>query len=397
MSEAAGSTAPPWEVRSSLRWSVFTVGDNLAGVDHRPERFREILGYVAEAEHLGFWGFFFAEHHFHPHGEVPDPWMMVAAAAERTRGGRIRLGPMVSNLAVREPVQVAEQALLANRLSQDRVEIGIGSGNVLREHLAFGLGPDPLARKREAFARAVPRFLTAVSGRGIPAEGLPSGSVTIPIEPIPGHAPRVWVAVGQPEAAVRFAKDGCSVALGPPFATMPDISELGRQVRAIRAALGADTSLRIAAAFPAYVGPHPDEAVAALDRFLEVKSDDGIGHLPPGTPAPRPGRSAAELVRGGLAIIATPADAPAQVARIAETGITDLFAIPDFGGLDPITVVPSLEALARLAGLAPAAPRQRRAVVPVATGVTRVGPRASISSDVAVHTSGSPIGASAPK
>ncbi len=380
-----------------LRWSAFTVGDNLAGVDRRPERFREILGYVAEAEHLGFWGFFFAEHHFHPHGEVPDPWLMVAAAAERTRGGKIRLGPMVSNLAIREPVQVAEQALLANRLSQDRVEIGIGSGNVLREHLAFGLGPDPLARKREAFARAAPRFLAALSGGTVRAEGLPTGAVTIPIAPLSAAPSKVWVAVGQAEAAVRYARDGHPVALGPPFATMTDLTELAAQVAAIRTGLGAGARPRIAAAFPIYVGPHPDEAMMALERFLEIKSDDGVGHLPTGTPPIRPARTARELLRGDLALIGTPPEAARQIARVAGTGITDLFAIPDFGGLDPIAVVPSMEAIARIAGLAGASKRQRRPDFPGVAEAHRAPFRAPISSAVAVQTSGSRRAESGPK
>lgn len=334
-----------------LRWSVFTVGDNVRGPPRRTARFQEILSYAEEADRLGYWGFFFGEHHFDPHGEVPDPWLLVAAAAERTRDGGIRLGPMVSNLAFRHPVRLAEQALLANGLSGDRVEIGIGSGNVLQEHVGFGLTPDPQARKRAAFDAAVPLFLTAVETGLAPAPGHPAGSVLIPIDPIRTLGPRLWVAVGRVEVALRFASQGYSVAVGPPFATMTDLSELTGLVRELRAELNGRATPRIAAAFPTYVGPHPEEAVVALDRFLAQKRVDGSAHLPVENRPKPSGASAAELVRRNLAVIGSPAEVAAQLREIAATGITDYFAVPDFGALAPERVIPSLRALATLGEL----------------------------------------------
>jgi alkanesulfonate monooxygenase SsuD/methylene tetrahydromethanopterin reductase-like flavin-dependent oxidoreductase (luciferase family) len=336
---------------SGLRWSVFTVGDNVSGPHYRGDRYREILDYVEAADRLGFWAFFFAEHHFDPHGEIPDPWLLVAAAAERTRHGSIRLGPMVSNLSFRHPVRVAEQALLANRLANDRVEIGIGSGNVLQEHLAFGLTPDPMQRKREAFDAAVPTFLGALKSGAAPVPGHPAGAVKIPIPPIPELEPRVWAAVGRIEAAVRFASEGYSVALGPPFATMPDLSGLRSLVQGLRDELGGARVPRVAAAFPTYVGPDPSVALEALDRFLGQKHHDGTAHLAKEARPERSRTTAADLVRKNLAVIGTPAEAARQISAIEATGITDYFAIPDFGVLEPDRVKSSLRELAKLGNL----------------------------------------------
>lgn len=339
----SGSSAP-------MRCSVFTVGDNLEENERRPGRFREILDYVELADRLGYWGFFFAEHHFDPHGEIADPWLLVTAAAERTRGGRLRLGPMVSNLAFRHPVQVAEQALLAQEIAEGRLEIGVGSGNVLREHVAFGLVPDPTARKRAAFDQNLPRLVHALEGRPIPASDHPGGSVHVPIPPISEVTRHLWIAVGRTEAAVRFAREGHPVALGPPFATMDGLPALQDQVASIRAALPPDRTPRIAAAFPAYVGDARTRALAALDRFLVGKHRDGTAHLPVGVPSPRPAVDATELVRRNLALIGRPEEVVGQLRAIAVTGITDLLVIPDFGGLEPALVSRSLIKIAGLMG-----------------------------------------------
>ena len=349
--DASRTAKPSHSSRSGLRWSLFTVGDNVRGGRRRADRFHEILDYVAEANRLGYWAFFFAEHHFDPHGEVADPWLMVAAAAERTRHGGIRLGSMVSNLSFRNPVRVAEQALLANSLSKDRVEIGIGSGNVLQEHLAFGLHPEPLTKKREAFDRAVPTFLAALEGGLVAAPGHPAGSVQIPLEPIQPAGPRVWMAAGRIEVAVRFASLGHSVAFGPPFVTMPGLSTLAELVRQFREGLNGRPAPRIGAAFPTYVGPDASSAVEALDRFLAQKHQDGNAHLlPEDRPNPSP-VTAADLVHRNLAVIGTPHEAARQIDAITVTGITDFFAIPDFGALDPELVIPSLRELAKLENL----------------------------------------------
>ena len=346
---AGGPSSPPSRPSTALRCSVFTVGDNLEGDERRPGRFLEILDYVAHAAQLGYWGFFFAEHHFDPHGEIADPWLLVTAAAERTRGSPLRLGPMVSNLAFRHPVRVGEQALLAQQIAGQRLEIGVGSGNVLREHVAFGLGPEPAARKRAAFDENLPQLIRVLAGRPIP---LPSGGTAdVPLPSLPNVTEHVWVAAGRIEAAVRFAREGYPIALGPPFATMDGLPSLRDQVAAVRASLPPGRAARIAAAFPVYVGEAEAPALYALDRFLAGKHRDGTAHLPAVDRPPRPTVDAAELVRRNLAVIGRSGPAVRQLKEIAATGITDLFVIPDFGGLAPALVTRSLAEIAAAIGL----------------------------------------------
>lgn len=148
--------------------------------------------------------------------------------------------------------------------------------------------------------------------------------------------------MGQPDAGIRFALAGHSIALGPPFATMRSLSELTSAVSAIRTGAGTDPATRFAAAFPTYVGEDPSIGLEALSRFLEQKHEDGTGHLEAAhRPAPL-GLRAEELVRANLAIVGRPEEVRHQVAEIAATGITDLFMIPDFGGLSPDAVLGTL-------------------------------------------------------
>ncbi len=69
--------------------------------------FQQILEQVQLAEELGFECFWFTEHHFVLYGgPVPNPAVMMAAAAART--SRIHLGSAISILPPHQPVQLAE-------------------------------------------------------------------------------------------------------------------------------------------------------------------------------------------------------------------------------------------------------------------------------------------------
>jgi alkanesulfonate monooxygenase SsuD/methylene tetrahydromethanopterin reductase-like flavin-dependent oxidoreductase (luciferase family) len=58
---------------------------------------------------------------------VADPWIMLAAVATAT--GRVRLGPTVTPLARRRPVKVARENAALDRLSGDRLTLGVGLGS----------------------------------------------------------------------------------------------------------------------------------------------------------------------------------------------------------------------------------------------------------------------------
>ena len=83
----------------------------------------ELLDVIALADALGFHGCYGADEIYHK-----DIWLILAAAATRTR--HIRLGPCVSPIFLRDPTHIAQLAATLDELSQGRVEIVYGIGNL---------------------------------------------------------------------------------------------------------------------------------------------------------------------------------------------------------------------------------------------------------------------------
>src|SRR5204863_2269758 len=105
----------------------------------------ELLDAVALADELGYYGCYSADEIYHT-----DAWLLFAAAAHRTE--RIRLGPCVAPIYMREPTYVAQLAATLDELSGGRAEVVFGSGNIamLEQYGVAWRGTRPIARLREA-------------------------------------------------------------------------------------------------------------------------------------------------------------------------------------------------------------------------------------------------------
>jgi 5,10-methylenetetrahydromethanopterin reductase len=105
----------------------------------------ELLDAVELADRLGYYGCYSADEIYHK-----DPWLLFAAAAKRTE--RIRLGPCVSPIYMREPTYVAQLAATLDELSEGRAEIVFGIGNIamLEQYGVEWRGTRPMARLAEA-------------------------------------------------------------------------------------------------------------------------------------------------------------------------------------------------------------------------------------------------------
>jgi 5,10-methylenetetrahydromethanopterin reductase len=91
----------------------------------------ELLDAVALADELGYHGCYSADEIYHK-----DAWLLFAAAAQRTE--RVRLGPCVAPIYMREPTYVAQLAATLDELSGGRAEVvfGIGAAGAPRSSLA---------------------------------------------------------------------------------------------------------------------------------------------------------------------------------------------------------------------------------------------------------------------
>ncbi|WP_299305812.1 putative FMN-dependent luciferase-like monooxygenase [uncultured Brachybacterium sp.] len=127
------------------------------------DRYRFALEQIARADELGFASAWVAQHHFGEHeGGLPSPFVLLAAAAQRTR--RIALGTAVVTLPIDDPLRVAEDAAVLDALSGERVQLGIAAGGTPGSFPAFGR--DPSAR-RELFADHLEVLRDALAGRGV--------------------------------------------------------------------------------------------------------------------------------------------------------------------------------------------------------------------------------------
>ena len=84
---------------------------------------------AARAEARGWDGFFVWDHvqYRAPVSALADPWITLAAVAERTE--RVTIGPLVTPLARRRPHQLARETVSLDRLSGGRLVLGVGLGS----------------------------------------------------------------------------------------------------------------------------------------------------------------------------------------------------------------------------------------------------------------------------
>ena len=112
--------------------------------------------FVQMVEGLGFDSYWRPDHPL----LTPDCWTTLAAVAASTQ--RLRLGSMVSCVFYRNPVLLARIVADVDRISQGRVILGLGAGDMEPEFRAMGLACPPVRERQAALAEAlqvVPRLL----------------------------------------------------------------------------------------------------------------------------------------------------------------------------------------------------------------------------------------------
>ncbi|MFD8939516.1 LLM class flavin-dependent oxidoreductase [Streptomyces sp. NPDC059578] len=105
----------------------------------------ELLETIQLADELGFHACYAADETWHK-----DLWLLFAAAAGRT--SRIRLGPSVSPVLLREPTHLAQALATLDELTGGRAEAVLSSGNtgLLEQYGIDAASSQPLSRTKEA-------------------------------------------------------------------------------------------------------------------------------------------------------------------------------------------------------------------------------------------------------
>ncbi|GAA2671858.1 MULTISPECIES: LLM class flavin-dependent oxidoreductase [Nonomuraea] len=106
---------------------------------------QDSLSAIRLADELGFHACYAADETWHK-----DLWLLFAAASQQT--SRIRFGPSVSSVVLREPTLIAQAAATLDELSGGRAEVVLSSGNfgLLAQYGIDWTVTRPLSRVKEA-------------------------------------------------------------------------------------------------------------------------------------------------------------------------------------------------------------------------------------------------------
>src|ERR1700751_3104611 len=230
-----------------------------------PQRYKDILAQIELGDAVGFDTVWLGEIHFiREFSILPDPLMVLAAAAQRTT--RIRLGTAVTLLPLHSPIKIAEEAATADILSDGRLEFGVGRG-VAYQYPGSGV---PLEGSRERFEEALDFSLQAWTNELFSFEGkhFRARDLSVVPKPLQSPHPPLRIAANSPDTFPFSGRRKLPI-FASPLINPPDKLKQGLAIyRDTLAGTPGDTAL----AFPVHVTTSRAQArqdcEAGLMRFL---------------------------------------------------------------------------------------------------------------------------------
>ena len=182
------------------------IGYWLSSEEHAP---RDLVANAQRAEDAGF-SFVLISDHFHPwvnaQGHSPFVWSVIGAIAEAT--DRLRLGTAVTCPLIRtHPAIVAQAAATSALLMEGRFFLGVGSGELLNEHIVGGRWPRPDERL-EMLDEALQLIRTLWQGEYETFRGKHYTVEQARLYDVPEQPPELIVAAAAERAARLAAKWG---------------------------------------------------------------------------------------------------------------------------------------------------------------------------------------------
>ncbi|OLF14946.1 LLM class flavin-dependent oxidoreductase [Actinophytocola xanthii] len=168
--------------------------------------YAECLEEVVVAERLGFTAVWLSEHHLTRDGMTPSPLVLAAGVATRT--SRIGIGTSVLVLPLHHPLRVAEDAAVADLLSNGRLLLGVGQGYAEHEFAAFGVDR---RRRASLLEEAVPILSQALGTGRVTAAGRHWSFDDVPVTPSPLRAVPIYVGEVTEAGLRRAARLGDAV------------------------------------------------------------------------------------------------------------------------------------------------------------------------------------------
>ncbi|QRV13737.1 TIGR03560 family F420-dependent LLM class oxidoreductase [Haloterrigena salifodinae] len=279
-----------------------------------------------EAESLGY-DAVWLEDHFQswigdPRRGVHECWTTLSALAEATDG--IRLGTLVTSQDYRHPALLAKMAAQVDRISDGRLELGLGGGWYEAEYDRFGYEfRDPPAKRLRRLAETVEILQGLWTNETYSHEG---EHLEVDLEdafceprPVQDPHPPVWIGGGGEEFTLRYAAelaDGWNFGTLEPEGFADKLAVLHEHCESEERY----DEIRKSAELFVFVGETTDNAEAKRERF----ADD---FLPDEPSEPR------EFFLSGYVETAptgTPEEVRDRLAEYADAGIEEvMLVVPD--------------------------------------------------------------------
>ncbi len=278
------------------------------------------LELVALMDRLGYDEAWIGEHHSAGFEIIASPEVFIAAAAERTR--RIRLGTGVSSLPYHHPFMLAERINQLDHMTRGRVMFGVGPGALSSDAVSMGI---PVAKQRDRMDEALDVLVRLLRGETVTCESDWFVCREARLQMTPYSRPSVEIAVASqvsPTGARAAGRHGLGLlSLG---ATSAGGFNALASNWAIAEALARDhgktmdrNAWRLVG--PMHIAETKEQAVAdcrfGLARWVGYFRD--IANLPV-APEVESGDPIEGMMKSGIAVIGTPAEAAAQIQRLLD-------------------------------------------------------------------------------
>ncbi len=168
---------------------------------------QEIRRSGVRAEQAGWDGLWFADHFMPAAGKPTDPchevWSVLAALGDATTS--VRLGPLVCGNTYRNPGVLLKQAVTADHISGGRVVLGIGSGWMESEHVAYGLEYGTFTERFEKLEESLQVILSLREQLTTSLDGSHYTLVDAPLAPKPLGPLPILIGGGGEKKTLRMA------------------------------------------------------------------------------------------------------------------------------------------------------------------------------------------------
>lgn len=307
--------------------------------------YERILETARFADERGFSSVWIPERHFHSFGGLfPNPAVLASALARETRRIRLNAGSVV--LPLHDPVRVAEEWAVVDRLSGGRVGLGCATGWHAQD---FALHPDRFARRKDIAFEHLDAVRTLWSGgtlRRRTGDGRQLDLRTFP-RPTQDAPPMFLATSGRRASYEEAARRDLGIVTNLMNQTVPELAENIAHYRAVRARHGLDPDAgRVTVLLHTYLGEDHATARAQarepmtryLRSSLQLRSAASALGAGPQDVAQAGDEDLEYLFRRAYdrycderALIGTPRTCAPVVEVLRAAGVDEIAALVDFG------------------------------------------------------------------